>query len=265
MIGLHGMPNAGDIVLKASGEEEAKKVALNRAQYSKKLINDGQSNRLVSRAFDAFVSDVMEERELASVPVIIKADVVGSMEAIQNSLLSLNYSDHRSIAKVDIVQKGVGDVTASDIANAAATKATIFAFGVTAAPAVLEEARSQNVDLSYHSVLYDLLDSAHSLLRRSLSPPLDGKILGSAIVRKVFKVGKSGKVAGCEVTEGTIFAAERARIVRDGKMVVYDGSISSLKVVKDMAVEVPSGSECGIGLKDFNDIQEGDIIQSYQL
>jgi translation initiation factor IF-2 len=253
------------MILKACDEEEAKRVAANRAQYTKAVAMDAKSNQLFTKALDSLTLDSVGEKQQIFLPIIIKADVVGSIEAIRSSLQHLNDSDQHHFAKITIVQDGVGDVTASDVNTAAATKAAIFAFNVAATSTVAELARGQNVELSYYSVLYDLLDNMKALLHRSLSPPLDGKIIGSATVRKVFKLGKAGKIAGCEVTEGTIFAAEKVRVVRDGKTVVYDGVMNSLKIVKESVLEVQSGSECGIGLKDFHNILEGDVIQSYQL
>ncbi len=257
--GFQSLPRAGEKLIMVSGEEEAKRLVLNRLGFLKEKAD---VNDVVSRVLDSFSSNGIE-RCVSSMPIILKTDTMGSMEAIRSAVLLLNASDHRNVAKVDIVHDGIGDISSSDIALASATGRRIFAFNTGSCPQVNVLARANNVEIIHHTVLYDLLNEVELCLKKSLSPPVDGSIVGNALVRKVFHIGKSAKIAGCEVTEGVIMCSANARVIRDGK-VVYDGFMNSLKIVKTAVTEVQNGAECGVGFKDFNDIQEGDIIQSYQ-
>lgn len=248
----------------AINEEEAKRVAGTRKEFSKSATVAATSGSLVSQAVEAFGADTFDSREIISVPVLIKGDVGGSVEAIRSSIALINATDANTIVRVDVVHDGIGEVSTSDVSTAGATKAVVLSFNVATSSTALDEARSNNVEIKRFSVLYDLLNEVRTRVKNAISPPMQGTLLGAATVKKVYNLGKLGKIAGCEVTEGTIIAASRARVIRNGRMLVYDGSLSSLKIVKSDAPEVAAGQECGIGLKDFTDFAEGDVIQCYQ-
>jgi translation initiation factor IF-2 len=189
--------------------------------------------------------------------------VTGSVEAIRQALEAIEISDDFAICKVDVVIAGVGDVTSSDIAIAAVSKAKVIAFGVTAGFNSIEEARSLNVDIGYYNVVYELLDELENKLKVTLAPPPPGKLVGRGEIKKIFKLGKAGKIAGCLVLEGVIKTESKVRIMRGKRNPVYTGSLSTLKVVKDDVKEVPVGSDCGMSFRDFSDFEEGDIIECF--
>jgi translation initiation factor IF-2 len=197
------------------------------------------------------------------VPIILKGDVAGSVEALRSSIDKLQMSDDEATCKADIVFSGVGEVTSSDVAIAAVSKARILAFNVAASFNAMEESRATNVKIDYYNVVYDLLDEIEKVIKTTLAPPPPGTLVGRADIKKVFKLGKVGKVAGCLVTEGMMKAESQVRIMRGKRNPVYTGKFSSLKVVKDAVAEVPSGSECGISFEDFQDFEEGDVIECF--
>lgn len=162
-----------------------------------------------------------------------------------------------------MVYSGVGDVTTSDVSLAAAAKAQVLAFNVAATGAAQDDARAVNVDIQYYDVLYSLLDAMKDVVDKTITPPAPGLVLGTALIKKIFKIGKSGKIAGCTVETGKIVHNAQVRVLR-GKVPIFVGVLSSLKVVKDVAEEVPAGSDCGMTLKGFEDFVEGDVIECYQ-
>lgn len=205
----------------------------------------------------------MDRREVIKVPIVIKADVSGSIEALRSSIEALQLSDDEAVCKADIVYAGVGDITSSDVAIAAVSKAKIVAFKVASGYNAMEDARASNVAISYYDVVYDLLDELESKIKTTLAPPPPGKLVGTAEVLKVFKLGKAGKVAGCKVIEGTIKLESQVRVMRGKRNPIYSGTFSSLRVVKDIVNEVPTGSECGASFEDFQDFEEGDTIECF--
>jgi translation initiation factor IF-2 len=162
-----------------------------------------------------------------------------------------------------VVYSGVSEVTSSDVAIAAVAKAKIIAFNVGSNFVASEAARASNVDVGYYDVVYTLLDEMQERIQVLLAPPPPGSLVGRATIKKVFKLGKVGKVAGCEVTEGVIRMESKCRVMRGKRNPVYTGTLSSLKVVKENKAEVPSGSECGISFEKFQDFEEGDVIECF--
>lgn len=205
----------------------------------------------------------IDNREIMKVPLVLKADVSGSVEALKTSLDGIRESDNTAICAVDIVQAGIGDITASDVAIAAVSKAKILAFNVAVKSNVMEIAKSANVEIGFYNVVYDLLDEIAKKVKETLSPPPPGILVGKAEVKKSFKVGKAGKVAGCIVTEGLIRAGSKVRIMRGSRNPVYSGLMSSLRFGKDTIEEVIQGSECGISFVDFQDFEEGDVVECF--
>jgi translation initiation factor IF-2 len=204
-------------------------------------------------------------KKFVKVPVVIKADVGGSIEAIRQTLQALIFSDDDTTVQVDIVYSDIGSITTSDITNAEAIKADILAFNIPISPTIEDHAHQRNVKIYSTKILYDIINYMTKKLQHILSPTLSlpGKVSGIAEVKKIFKLGKSGKVAGCYVKEGQMSSNSAIRVVRAKKTVVFDGYIHSLKVVKEEKTEVESGNECGIVIKGFDDFEEGDMLQCY--
>ena len=261
-MGLSSVPNAGDYFVVCDSEEDAKEVADSRQRLSRQAAGSSSSATILSMA-QGFAQGKSDAREIIKVPLVVKADVAGSVEAVRGALESLQASDEEAICKVDIVYAGVGEVTSSDVAIAAVSKAKIIAFNVGSGFVAAEDARSSNVDISYYDVVYSLLDDMQAKITTTLAPPPPGTLVGRALIKKVFKIGKVGKVAGCEVTEGLIKAESQVRILRGKRNPIYTGKFSSLKVVKDTVTEVPKGSDCGLSFDNFEDFLEGDVIECF--
>lgn len=268
-MGLNRVPSAGETIVTAANEEEAKEMAEARLRFTKnKAASATSAAFLAGMAQGVLGGTGYDNRQIIKLPIVIKADLGGSLEAITSSLLSaeMTASDDTAIAKLDVVFGGVGDVTTSDVSLAQAAKARVLAFNVAASSAAMDEARACNTQISYHNVLYDLLDEMKALIDGTITPPAPGIVLGQAVVKKIFKIGKTGKVAGCMVESGRILSGNSMVRVLRGKTAVFSsGIISTLKVVKEDAEEVPAGSECGISIKGFEDFEEGDIIESYRV
>ena len=192
-------------------------------------------------------------------PVVIKADVHGSAEAIQHSLEKLETAE----VKVRVLHSGVGGINESDVTLAQASEALIIGFNVRASPQARELARQGGVEIRYNAIIYHVVDEIKAALSGMLSPDIEEVILGMAEVRQIFNIRKIGRIAGCRVAEGMVRRGARARLLRD-QAVVYDGLLSSLRREKEEAREVKEGYECGIGLESYNDVQAGDVIECYE-
>eukprot|EP01038_Epipyxis_sp_PR26KG_P014857 gene14857-19971_t len=262
IVGLNAVPNAGDVFLIASNEIDAREVADARRRLSKQAAGSASSAAIKAQAL-GFAGGTIDGREVIKVPLLIKADVSGSLEALRNSVEAIQAVDDLTVCKIDLVYAGVGDVTSSDIAIAAVAKAKIVAFNAGASYTAIEEARSLNVDIGYYSIVYELLDELEKTVKVTLAPPPPGELIGRAEVKKIFKLGKAGKIAGCVVTEGYLKMDSNIRIMRGKRNPIHSGKISTLKVVKEDVKEVPIGSDCGIAFEDFIDFEEGDVIECY--
>jgi translation initiation factor IF-2 len=256
------VPNAGDVFTVTANEASAREVAEARQRLTRQSAGAASAAAIKANA-QGFSEGIMDTREIIKVPVLIKGDVSGSVEALRQSIDNLLQSDDETICKADIVFSGVGDVSSSDVAVAAASKAKIIAFNVAAGFNAMEEARASNVEIGYYNVVYDLLDEIAATIKTTLAPPPPGTLIGRAEIKKVFKLGKAGKIAGCMVIEGLLKADSQIRIMRGKRNPIFTGTLSSLKVVKDSAAEVPSGSECGMSFTDFQDFDEGDIVECF--
>jgi len=250
IVGMTAVPNAGDSIAVSASEEVAREVAEARQRLSRQAVGSASSSAIIAQAA-GFADGTADTKEIIKVPIVIKGDVAGSVEALRAAIDALETSDDESVCKADIVYSGVGDVTSSDVAVAAVSKAKIVAFNVAAAANAMNEARSSNVDIGYYSVVYDLLDELEATIKTTLAPPPPGTLIGRAEIKKVFKVGKVGKVAGCAVIEGLLKANGKIRIMRGKRNPIYTGSLTSLKVVKETVEEVPLGSECGTSFDEF--------------
>lgn len=252
----------------ASSEAEAKSVVEARERIVRQEIGSANLDSLKARVAvgspDIMLrSDGQPKKEL-KIPLLIKCDVAGSAEAVRIALEDLQQSDDSALCRVDIVSCGLGDVTASDVASAAAFKANVVAFNVGCIPGAQASARSCNVDIHTFAVIYELLEDVAKRISAQLQPPLPGILSGRLILKRIFKIGKANKIAGCELLEGRVDLMTQVRVLRSAREVVYTGSLASIRVGKDIVSEVSTpGNECGIAFSDVSDMAEGDVIECF--
>lgn len=255
VIGLNEVPPAGEILVAVADDKIAREYAAKRAEY----VRQKELSKTTKVSLDE-LSMLIAEGELKTLPLIIKTDTQGSLEAIRGSLEKIKSEE----VKISIIHTGVGGITESDVALASASEnAVILGFNVRPTGAIKEKAKNLGVEIKTYSIIYNLLDDVKALLSGMLSPVVREETTGQAEVREVFVVPKIGAVAGCMVTDGTITRGSKARVIRDG-VVIYSGSISSLKRFKEDAREVAKGYECGLMIANFNDIKAKDIIETYK-
>ena len=255
ILGLSGVPAAGDEVTVVRDEKKAREVALYRQGKFREVKLARQQKSKLENMFAN-----MTEGEVHEVNIVLKADVQGSVEAISDSLLKLSTDE----VKVKIIGSGVGGITETDATLAAASNAILVGFNVRADASARKVIESESLDLRYYSVLYNLIDEVNAEMSGMLSPELKQQIIGLAEVRDVFKSPKFGAIAGCMVTEGTIKRHNPIRVLRDN-VVIYEGELESLRRFKDDVNEVRNGMECGIGVKNYNDVRVGDMIEVFEI
>ncbi|MBJ6119559.1 translation initiation factor IF-2 [Pontibacter sp. BT310] len=253
LLGLDGAPQAGDKFLVMESEREAREIASNRSQVQRE-----QSLRTRKHITLDEIGRRLAIGTFKELNVIVKGDVDGSVEALSDSLLKLSTPE----VQVSIINKGVGAISESDVLLASASDAIIIGFQVRPSQNARKLAEQEQIDVRLYSIIYDAINEVKDAMEGMLAPTLKEEITGNAEVRDVFKITKVGTIAGCMVTDGTIQRNNKVRLVRDG-IVVLDGEILALKRFKDDVSEVRQGFECGISLKNYNDIQEGDIIEAY--
>jgi translation initiation factor IF-2 len=256
------VPAAGDRFTVTTDEAGARDVAESRQRLQRQALGSATGAAIIAQAA-GFADGTFDNREIIKVPVLLKADVSGSVEAIRMAVEALQSSDKEAICKVDVMYAGVGDVTSSDVSMASAAKAKVIAFNVAAAMSAMDDARGNNVNIGYYNVVYDLLDELAATVERTLAPPPPGNLVGRAEIKKVFKLGKVGKIAGCMVTEGVLRFDSQIRVMRGKRNVVHLGKFSSLKIVKDVVQEVSTSTECGVSFEDFQDFEEEDVIECF--
>jgi translation initiation factor IF-2 len=205
---------------------------------------------------------MVQRGEVATLNLVLKADVHGSLEALTDALRKLD-QEHEEV-RLSFVHRAVGGINESDVDLAAVSNATVIGFNVRPDRKARERAEFEKVELRLYEVIYQILEDVNSALVGMLQPEFEEIVTGEAEVREVFGVPRIGKVAGCYVRSGVITRGSKVRFLRDG-VVIWNGAISSLKRFKDDAREVASGFECGIGLSDFQDLKSGDIIETYEL
>jgi len=254
VLGLSGAPNAGDDLLVLESERKAREVALFRQSRSR----DTKLARATTKIEDVF-SQYEEGKALQTVQVVIKADVQGSAEALKEALTKLSTNE----VAVKVMSSGVGGITESDVMLAMASKARIIAFNVRADAAARTALKDHGIEIQYYSVIYEAIDDVRAALSGMLSPEIRDNIVGLAQVRDVFHSSKFGQVAGCLVTEGFVKRNNPIRVLRDN-VVIFEGALESLRRFKDDVSEVRSGTECGIAVKDYNDVRAGDQIECYE-
>lgn len=255
IIGLSGVPMAGDELVALESEKDAKQVSLHRTQKLRSQELAKSSRMSLEGLFEK-----MKTGEVKDLNLIIKADVDGSIEALRDSLVKLSNEE----VKINVVHSATGTITESDVSLAAVSNAIIIGFNVRPNSKVSDMAQEENVDVRLHSVIYDVIQEVKNAIVGMMASTFEERVLGKAEVREIFHVPKVGAIAGCMVTDGKIERGQQARIVRDG-VIRYEGKISSLRRFKDDAKEVNSGYECGIGISNFNDIKLGDIIECYYM
>jgi len=252
--GLSGVPVAGDEVLVVQDERKAKEIAEHRQTKHKEGKLARQQAAKLENMFER-----MDDSEQKSLNLVVKADVQGSVEALAESLEKLSGDE----VKVKVVHGMVGGINESDVNLAAASNAIIIGFNVRADAAARKLIESENVDVHYYNVIYDVVDDIKAAITGMLSPQIKEEVLGRVEVRDVFRAPKIGAIAGCFVTEGVVQRNAKVRVLRDN-VVIFDGRVDSLRRFKDDVNEVKAGFECGIGVKSYNDVKVGDQLEIYR-
>jgi translation initiation factor IF-2 len=254
VLGLSGTPQAGDDVLVLEDERKVRELAQYRNAKSRDVKLAKQQAAKLDDVFSQMKSDALE-----SVALLIKADAHGSSEALSESLTNLAHDEVR----VNVIASGVGGITESDVNLAAASKAIIIGFNVRADASAREAVKETGVDVRYYSIIYEAIDDVKAAISGLLSPEIREVIVGLAEVKEVFKSPKLGDVAGCLVVDGFVKRSNPIRVLRDS-VVIYEGELESLRRFRDDVNEVRAGTECGIGVKNYNDVKAGDQIECYE-
>ena len=252
--GLSGVPAAGDEMLVVSDERKAREAAEFRQTQEREARLKRQQAAKLENMFQN-----MQEGNVKTVNVLIKADVQGSIEALQESLVKLSTDE----VKVSVVHGMVGGINESDINLAMASSGFVVGFNVRADAAARKLAETENIEIRYYKVIYDVIDDLKAAMEGLLDPEIKENVLGYVEVRDVFRVAKLGAVAGCYVTEGFVRRNAMVRVLRED-VVIFEGNIDSLKRFKEDATEVKSNMECGIGVKNYNDIKAGDKLEIFE-
>ena len=255
ILGLDSPPGAGDHFLVAENEKRARELAELRFAKEKEIVQARQQKAKLDALFN-----MSGDAEASTLNIVLKADVRGSLEALISSLEALSTDEVR----VSIVSSGIGGINETDANLAFATGAVMFGFNVRADNPAKRLIDTNDMDLRYYSIIYDLIDDVKSAMSGLLSPELREEIVGIAQVREVFRSPKFGDVAGCMVTEGTIYRSKKIRVLREN-VVIYEGELESLRRFKDDVQEVRIGTECGIAVKNYNNVQPGDQIEVFEV
>jgi translation initiation factor IF-2 len=252
--GLAGVPGAGDEVIVLGDERKAREIAMFRETKRKQL----EEAKRTKQPVDLFAQ--MAEGELKQLNVMIKSDVQGSQEALASSLVKLSNDE----IKVNVVYAAVGGISESDVNLAIASKAILIGFNVRAEAQAKRLAEGNGVEIRYYSIIYDAVDELKATMGGLLSPEQKEEITGLVEIRQIFKVSRVGNIAGCMVLEGVIKRGSKIRLLRDNK-IVWTGELETLKRFKDDAKEVKESFECGLSLKNYNDIAEGDRLEAFEV
>ncbi len=255
VLGLDGAPQAGEKFSVMESDREARELASKRGQILRE-----QSIRTKKHITLDEIGRRLAIGNFKQLNVIVKGDVDGSVEALSDSLLKLSTKE----IQVAIIHRGVGQISESDVLLASASDAIIVGFQVRPSSAARRLAENEEIEIRLYSIIYDAINEIKAAMEGMLAPEQEEVIVGNAEVRNIFKISKVGTIAGCMVTDGFIKRTNPIRLIRDG-IVVYAGKLSSLKRMKDDASEVKSGYDCGMGIENFNDIKEGDVIESYEM
>jgi translation initiation factor IF-2 len=255
ILGLDAAPAAGDLFAVVESEKHAREVADFRQEKTRNMKIQRQQAAKLDNMFDSMTAVGRK-----TLNVVVKADVRGSLEAIQSALLEIGNDE----VQVNIITGGVGGITETDVNLAVTSSAVVFGFNVRADNAARRLVETEVIDMRYYNVIYDLIDDVKAALTGMLAPELRENIVGIAEVRDVFSSPKFGQIAGCMVIEGTVHRSKPIRVLRDS-VVIYQGELESLRRFKDDANEVRNGTECGIGVKNYTDVKAGDLIEVYEV
>ena len=254
MLGLNGAPQAGDGFNVMKDEREAKDIATKRLQLQREQGIRTQKHITLDEIGRRIAIGNFQE-----INIIVKGDVDGSIEALSDSLIKLSTEE----IQVNIIHKGVGQISESDVLLAATSNAIIVGFQVRPSANARRLAEKEEIDIRLYSVIYDAINEVKDAMEGMLSPDIKEEIVATVEIREIFRIKKVGAIAGCMVKEGKITRNTKIRIIRDG-IVIHTGTLGSLKRFKDDVKEVSSGYECGLNIESYNDIQVGDIVEGYQ-
>ena len=253
ILGLSGAPSAGDEFVVVENESRAREVT----QYRDRLIRLKENSSVKRGTVEQMISNASETVE-KNLPILIKADVHGSKEALEQSINKLKNEE----IKIKILHSGVGEINESDVSLASASNALIVGFNVKTNVQARNLSKREGVTIKYYSIIYEVIDEVKRMLDSELEPDLNEKIIGNVEIRKVFNISKSSSIAGCFVKEGKVTNNCKVKIIRENEE-IYKSEIDSLRREKDEVKEVSSGTECGIRIKNFNEFKEGDILECY--
>ncbi|HAJ77152.1 MAG TPA: translation initiation factor IF-2, partial [Gammaproteobacteria bacterium] len=254
ILGLNGVPEAGDDFVVVSDEKKAREVAEFRRERHKDTMHSKQQSALIETMFAG-----IGKEDKKAFNIILKADVRGSLEAIIAALQKLSTEE----VEVNIIASGVGGISENDAHLSATSNAMIIGFNVRADKSARDIIENEGLQLHYYNVIYDVIDDAKAVMGGMLAPEIREEIVGIAEVRDVFNSPKFGQIAGSMVIEGTVFRSKPIRVLREN-VVIYEGELESLRRFKDDANEVRNGMECGIGVRNYNDVKVGDKIEVYE-
>ncbi|KAA3643064.1 MAG: translation initiation factor IF-2 [Chloroflexi bacterium] len=257
VMGLNSVPDAGELFRTVDSEKDARAIVAEREDDMKEAQKKQSSVMTLESMFDRYQAGEVRELRL-----IVKADVQGSLEPIVSSLQEISASDVEGQINVNVLHAGTGNIVESDMLLAASSQAIVMGFNVTADSAAHKLAEKEHISIRHYDIIYRLIEDVEKALKGMLEPEERETVIGHAQVRAIFKISRYGKIAGCRVTDGEIRRNARMRVIRN-KEVIHDGEISSLKHEKDDVRDVREGFECGINLKEFDDIQEGDVLEAY--
>ncbi|NOE27895.1 translation initiation factor IF-2 [Ruegeria sp. HKCCD6157] len=255
VLGLNGTPEAGDVLNVTETEAQAREIAAYREQAAK----DKRAAAGAATTLEQLMQKAKEDENVAELPILVKADVQGSAEAIVQAMEKIGNDEVR----VRVLHSGVGAITETDVGLAEASGAPVFGFNVRANASARNTANQKGVEIRYYSVIYDLVDDVKAAASGLLSAEIREKFIGYAEIREVFKVTGVGKVAGCLVTEGVARRSAGVRLLRDN-VVIHEGTLKTLKRFKDEVAEVQSGQECGMAFENYDDIRQGDVIEIFE-
>lgn len=255
VLGLNGTPMAGDEVVVVASENKAREVTEFRQRRDRDTRASASARGTLEQMFEK-----IKEGEAEMLPIVIKADVHGSLEAIIGAMANMSTDE----VQVQVLHSGVGGINESDVTLARASNAFVVGFNVRANPQARAAAKRDSVDIRYYSIIYDLIDEVKTMLSSMLAPDISEVFLGNAEIREVFNITKVGKIAGCMITEGQVKRGAKVRLVRDD-VVIHEGDLSQLKRFKDDVKEVKEGYECGMAFANYNDLQVGDKIECFEV
>ncbi len=258
VLGLSGVPGAGQNFIVVEDDRVARQIAEKREARERAAM---QAKRRVRRSLEDFMAS-MEKGESQELNLILKGDVSGSVEALEDSLAKIDVGDEVSLRVID---RGVGAITETNVDLAAASDAIIIGFNVRPQGKATELAEREGVEIRYYTVIYQAIEEIEAALKGMLKPEFEEQTLGQAEIRAIFRSSKIGNIAGCMVTSGVIRRNAKVRLIRDGSVVADNLDLSSLKREKDDAAEVREGFECGLVLRGFNDIKEGDVVEAFEM